>query len=132
MVVMGNTRYGPLGQEIHKHLKRLKWKQRDLANQAGVSQGNISKIMRGEHRASPDTLDAIGRALGVDSTHLMRLAGIPLPKERAKRHPKVEYIAQRLQDLPPNIQEDVYDALGAQLDVIYKMWESQKTTGPAN
>ena len=130
MVNMGNTRYGLLGQEIYRHMKRMKWKQRDLADKAEIAQSTISKIMRDEHRASPDTLDAIGRALGVDSTYLMRLAGIPLPKERTKRHPKVEYIAQQLDKLDPRVQESLITAIGAQIEAVNAA--QQITTSLAN
>lgn len=119
-------KYGLLGTEIQKHMKRVGWKQKDLANQANIGQSTISRIMRDEHRATPDTLDAIGKALEVDPTHLMRLAGIPLPKEKAKRNPEIEQLAQKLDELQPSLQSLVLTAIKSQLDAILFVHKNQK------
>lgn len=124
---MGTKSLSPLGKELQKHLKRLGWSQRTLASYANITHGTISKLIRGQTKPTPETLNAIGRALGVDPTHLMRLAGIPLPTSKTKRHPSVEYIAQRLDELPPDIQERAVEALGTQLDLICDMYlENQR------
>lgn len=124
------SKYGALGQEIYKHLKRLGWTQKELAHRAKMSQGNISKLMRGEHRATPDTLNDIGKVLGVDPTHLMRLAGIPLPKEKIKRNPEIEQLAQRLDELQPDFQPLALSAIRNQLDaMLFLHKKQQKTAG---
>ena len=117
-------KYGLLGQEIYKHLKRLRLSQRELAAKAMISQGNISKLMRDEHRPNADTLVAIAQVLNVDPLHLMRIAGLPLPKPT--RNPSVEYVAQRLDELPDAVQGVVISGINAQLDVVAKVYQQAK------
>jgi transcriptional regulator with XRE-family HTH domain len=102
-----------LGHEILRHLGPRS--QRWLAEQSGINQGTISRLMRGKHEPTPSTLDALGRALNVDPLHLMRLAGLPLPTAHLNRDARVEYTAQRLndliQDLPAELQDAMIDAV---------------------
>ena len=121
-----STKVTPLGQEIRKIINELGWSQHTLANRAGLTQSAISKIVRGKSKPTPETMDAIGRALNVDPTHLMRLAGIPLPKNKVQRNPSVEYVAQRLDKLPKNMQDRAVEVVGIQIDVFYEMWEREK------
>ena len=127
---MSKSKYSPLGQELYKHLKRLRWTQRELARQAGISHGNVSKIIRGEHRPSPDTLNIIGQVINVDPVHLMRLAGIPLPSN--KRPPKVEHVAERLTKLPDSVQSAAIDAINAQLDAMATFYDQASTKKEAD
>lgn len=108
---------GLLGNEINSHLSRLKWSQRRLARESGITSGTISKIMRDEHRASPDTIDAIARALGIDSLYLMNLAGIPVPHENVD--PSIEYIAQQLASLPKEVREIATDSVRKQIHAFH-------------
>ena len=125
MIHIKSRKYGLLGQEIEKHLKRKRWSQRALAREAGIASSTISNIMRDEHRPTPETIDAIANVLGLDPVHLMRLAGMPVPVSK-KRNPSIEYIAQRLDDLPTDMQKKVVEILGAQLEAFIEMWEREK------
>ncbi len=125
----------PLGKEIRKHLERAGWSQRTLAINAEITHSAISKIIRGKTKPTPETVDAIGRALNVDPTHLMRLAGIPLPAEKIKRDPSVEFIAQRLDELPKKVRKQAVAAVGAQIDAIDAIYQKAApptigTSGP--
>ena len=113
------TKYGPLGNEIEKHLKRLGWSQRRLARESGIGSSTISKLMRDEHRGTPETIDAIAKALGVDSLHLMNLAGMPVPTENGD--PRIDYIAQQLGQLPMPIRELAIDAVRGQIKAFYSL-----------
>lgn len=112
-----------LAKEIQKHLERLSWSQRTLAHDAGVGHATISRLIRGTHNPSPETLDAIAKALGVDTLHLMRLAGLPLPPSKVERDPSVEYIAQRLDALPAEMRERAVDVVGGIVDAFWEMAE---------
>jgi transcriptional regulator with XRE-family HTH domain len=90
-----------------------------LSQQSGVDQSTISRILNGKVVPTPETLESLGKALGLDPAHLMRLAGLPIPT--GEYDPEAAYIAQRLTELPPGLREQAVDALGAQLDTIYKV-----------
>ena len=125
MYSMG-TKYSRLGLEIKEILSRYGWSQQTLADYAGIGSSGISKIIRGKTNPSAETIYAIAKALSVDPTHLMRLSGIPLPQNKVSRDPSVEYIAQRLDELPKNMRKRAIEVVGTQIDLFYEMWESQK------
>jgi transcriptional regulator with XRE-family HTH domain len=110
-------RYGPLGIEIQKHLKSLSWSQRELARKSGITAGTISKIMRGEHRATPDTITAIAKVLGLDPLFLMNVAGIPIPLGISD--PAIDYIVQQLSKLPKLKRVVATQALRSQVDAFH-------------
>lgn len=66
-------------------------------------------------------LSAIARALDVESSYLLRIAGISLPPAEVGSNPEVEYLAQRIYELPPELQAEAVDTLGSVLDTIYKV-----------
>lgn len=108
------------GIEVQEHLDRLGWSRRRLAEEAGLTAGTVSRVMRGLNRPEDETIEAIAGALRIDSLHLKRLAGYIAPKP-SDRHASVEYIANRLNALPPVVREEAIQALGAQLDTIYRI-----------
>jgi transcriptional regulator with XRE-family HTH domain len=117
-----------VGREIDKHLKRLKWTIRRLSEASGVPHPTISRLMRGVHVPTPETLDAIGRALGVDPVHLMRLAGIPLPVPVRDRDATIEYIALRLSEIPESHRQYAVNTVAMAVD----MWSLHAQGLPAN
>ncbi|MGB0385522.1 MAG: helix-turn-helix domain-containing protein [Ardenticatenaceae bacterium] len=108
-----------LGQEINELLgsRSQLW----LAEQAGIRQASVSRIIHGKQRPTPSTLEAIAQVLGVDPLHLMRLAGVPLPPATNDRDPSVEYIAQRLDKFPEATRKKAIHAVSSVLDAIYDM-----------
>lgn len=54
-----------LGERIRALRMRRGWKQRDLAEKAGVTPGMISHIERGEKEGSIGTINAIAAALSI-------------------------------------------------------------------
>jgi transcriptional regulator with XRE-family HTH domain len=107
-----------LGAAIERHLGERS--QTWLAKQAKTTQPTISRIIRGVHIPAPDTIEAIAKALEIDAFYLLRLAGLPVATTKA-RDPTVEYLADRLDALPPPVRDEAVDALGALLDAIYKI-----------
>ena len=102
-----------------------------LAEEAGIGQATVSRMLRGIYTPSPKTLQAVSQALGLDNVYLMRLSGLPLPEEGQQRDPSVEYLADRLNELPSDarkIAATAGSALGAQLDAIYAMLARQSQT----
>ncbi len=115
---MAKNNQTKLGKKIDERLKELRWSQRELARRTDISHSNISKIMRGIHRPTPETITIIGGALSLDSFYLMRLAGIPLPNNRKERDPAIEHIAQRLDMLSPDVKKPMIASIASQIDAI--------------
>jgi transcriptional regulator with XRE-family HTH domain len=132
----GNELYmTPLAAEIQRHLTRLGWSQNRLAEVARVGNGTISRLLRGTHETSPATIEAVARALGVDPTHLLELAGFPVTM--GSYDPEVAYIARKITELPHGVRKTAIDIIGTQLDSIYELTghapsppESQETHQP--
>jgi transcriptional regulator with XRE-family HTH domain len=76
---------GPAGRSLDRHvggtIRGLRQKDHltiaDVATQAGISRGMLSKIETGQVSASLDTLSRIAEALGVSMAHLFRHYNIP-------------------------------------------------------
>ncbi len=115
---MAKNNQTELGRKINERLKELRWSQRELSRRTDISHSNISKIMRGVHRPTPETLTALGEELGLNPFHLMRLAGIPLPEDKNKRDPTIEHIAQRLERLSPKIKPLIISSIDSQISAI--------------
>lgn len=115
-----------LGNEIIKVLdgRSQYW----LARESGVGQSTISRLVRGKGKPTPETLEALARALGIDPSVFMELAGIPQRLISNDVDPSVAYIARRMSDLPEIYRELAIDAVGAQLDVIYTLAENHAQT----
>lgn len=54
-----------LGRTIQELREEKGWSQKDLAEQSGVSQGQISVMERGESNPSISILDQIAKAFGI-------------------------------------------------------------------
>lgn len=67
---IGNIDNGSLAKRIDEKLKELHKSQEELANEVGVSQAAISKIILGETR-NPKYLDKIAKALSVSEQWLL-------------------------------------------------------------
>lgn len=120
-----NINLRALGHEIEKALagRSQSW----LARKSGVGQSTISRLIRGKAKPTPETLEALAIALELEPSRFMKLAGIPLPIISDNNiDPAIAYIARRLVDLPSTYREFAIDALGAQLDVIYDLYEQHK------
>jgi len=75
----GNTR--DLARHLGNIIRELRSKDHltisDLATQAGISRGMLSKIETGQAATSLDTLSRIAQALGVSLSHLFRNYDVP-------------------------------------------------------
>lgn len=123
----GNDGLTPLGSEIQGHLDRKGWSRSELARRtkAKLNVSTISRVMRGLLPATHENVEQIADALGVDGERLKRLAGLRVVTPPGDRDATVEYIAQKLTDLPPAARERAVDALGAQLDAITYLTERE-------
>ena len=63
-----------LAQAIKVLRKKQGFSQKDLSNAAGISQGQLSKIERGEHIPTIDNLDSIAKALRMPTSLITYLA----------------------------------------------------------
>ena len=66
--------YAILAKTIKSFRKKMDLSQQELSSASGVSQGQLSKIERGEHMPSMDSLNAIAHALNVPTSLITYLA----------------------------------------------------------
>lgn len=52
-----------------------RWRQADLAREANIDTGLLSRLMKGKQRASPDMCNSIARVLGYPPDSVLRKAG---------------------------------------------------------
>ncbi len=117
-MLMKKSSYTKLGREINDYLEKMRWSQRELARRTNISSSNISKLMRGKHTPTPETLTIIGNALGIDPMHLMRLADILPSSDKNGRDPAIEYLAQRLERMPLLARSPTIEFISTQIDAI--------------
>jgi transcriptional regulator with XRE-family HTH domain len=66
-----NDDYSVNGRRIRGYRQRKMWRQEDLAREAGVQAGSVSRIETGVHRPQLRTVGKIAKALGVDPDDLI-------------------------------------------------------------
>lgn len=118
---MNTARLTEFGEYITKQRKARGWKQNDLAREARLDSGNLSKMLRGLLPVTHETAEAIADALKISVVTVKEKAGLRAEKPSFQRDDSVEYFAEKLDALPPEIRTEAIDALGAQLDVIYRV-----------
>jgi transcriptional regulator with XRE-family HTH domain len=109
----------PLGVEIQHHLDRLGWSRNRLAEEARIGNSTVSRLMRGLQPATHDKIEAIAQALQVDPARMKELGGLYVGTRHTERDPRVEFIAERLDNLAPHVREEAIRAVGAVLDSIH-------------
>ncbi len=87
----------------------------ELARKAGIDKGIISRILNRERRPSPESLEAIARALKLPSETVFRAAGL-LPS-KVKTDPLTEEGLYILQQLEGEDKEDALRYLRMRLQV---------------
>jgi len=75
------------GPWLRQQLKRRDWKQKDLADRAGVSTGAVSEWVNGHRRPEPPSCDRIADALGLPWDVVLAKAG---HRERVEQTPDQE------------------------------------------
>ena len=94
MVAVDDQRIGAAFRAIRV---RKRWRQRDLARRAGVSQGTVSRIERGVLSGVPlGTLRAVATALEAQFDPLVRWHGGDLPRMLNARHAGLHEAVSRL------------------------------------
>jgi transcriptional regulator with XRE-family HTH domain len=68
---------------LEQELESRRWRQADLAQEMGSSEGMVSMVLRGERKPGPDFCNGIARAFGVPPETVFRMAGLlpALPEE---------------------------------------------------
>lgn len=61
---------------LQDRLEEKGWRSTELAKRAELSDAAISRILRGERKADPDTLKALARALKISEEDMFRAAGL--------------------------------------------------------
>jgi transcriptional regulator with XRE-family HTH domain len=91
MLPMGNLQ--EFAEWLQGELDRRGWDQSKLARRAGVSQGQVSRVLSGTRGLGPDTCRAIARALDLPEEVVFRKAGLLSEKsEEAEKLKLLELI----------------------------------------
>lgn len=105
------TRLTEFGRYITERRLILDLSQNEVARQAGISSGNLSRKLRGDIAITHEDAEALADVLKVDVRALKRLANLPTMTPPAERNETIEYWAQQLDDLEERLAPDEFDAL---------------------
>jgi transcriptional regulator with XRE-family HTH domain len=84
---------------LQKQLGERNWKPTDLAKRSRISDAAISRILRGERKADPDTLRTIAQSLKLPTETVFRAAGILPPKhEEDEWEERMNYKLSKIKD----------------------------------
>jgi transcriptional regulator with XRE-family HTH domain len=112
-----------LGMEVSRLLRTKGQTQEWLAEAVAMRQASISRIIKGKQKPSERTIEKIADALQVDAWHLKALLGYKVPTRQW--HPSIHYIAERMEALPPEVQEEAIEAVGGVVDALYNVTASR-------
>lgn len=101
----------PLGEFIEHHVQRRGWSLRTLAMYANLAPSTVANAVSARHTPSPETLRKLAETLGVDESHLLRLAGHLEETPSGLNDPAVLAIAYRLEDMSPDERMRTIQAL---------------------
>lgn len=115
-----------LGEFLDKRIKAKGWSRNETARRAKISSSGLSTLLRGLTKPRAETLKALAEALDIEEYRLLYLAGMLDYIPTSNLDQSAAYIARRLTDLPPNYREVAIDAIAAQLDAFYDLYESHE------
>jgi transcriptional regulator with XRE-family HTH domain len=90
---------------LNRELESRGWTQSDLARFSGVHRAVISKIILGGTKPTPETMEAIARALKIPPEQVFRVAGLLPPAINVDED--MEKILHEASKLPKQDQEEV-------------------------
>ena len=90
---------------LQDQIEKKGWRPRDLAKRARISDAAISRILRGERKADPESLISIARALNIYPVTIFRKAGL-LPEADVDQI-QFEDWQYLLKQLPEDDQEEI-------------------------
>lgn len=122
----------PLGQFIKRRLDELGWSQNRLGEESRIGSSSVSKLMRGLIAPTHENIEAIANALRIDQVRLKKEAGLSVVTPHVLRDPSVEYIAQQIDGLPPDIRTLFVEAIESQLKVIYRTTSAVRGSEPSD
>lgn len=79
------------------------WKPTELARRSGLSDAAVSRILKRERKADPETLQAFARSLKIDTTSIYKAAGL-LPQDAEDEDVWVDEMSHKLTLLPPGLR----------------------------
>ncbi len=95
---------------LNSQLAERKMSPADLARSMKKDQGIVSRILRGERKPSPETLEAISKALKLPVETVFQAAGI-LPTRNSDLSPKKRELLNRLEGADEETIQDTIDML---------------------
>ena len=92
---------------LSSQMKERDWSQSDLSRASGISRSIISKMVNGDTKPVPETLESLARGLRLPTETVYRAAGLLPPV--AERRAKLEELALVAGDLDDDEIEDLID-----------------------
>lgn len=112
-----------IGKKVRLERLRLGWTQEELAEKLDMSASFVSQIERGVRSVSIETLECLGRVLGVNSADFLQ------KDNNTKHHSHAQNMAHRVQSLLAGYtlreQEVVYQAIKLMLQ------QNRRLPGPS-
>ena len=104
---------------LTEEMKRRDWRNSDLAQAAGISDAQISRVISGVRQPGPDFCTALARGFGIDPVFVFRQAGI-LPEARdPEDEPRLREMYAIMKALPVDLREEV---------IAYAIWRQSRQT----
>jgi transcriptional regulator with XRE-family HTH domain len=98
-----------ISEWITSEINKRGWSQADLAHRMGFSPGQVSHVITGQRKPSPEFLDALARALKVQPEAVFRAAGLLPPEKQIEVDPRLDKLNAMLSTLSEEEQEEVLD-----------------------
>ena len=112
-----------LGNLIRESLRRNRLSQNELARRVGIASSSLTRIVRGEQQPNHEIVVKIAEALGEDIGAFTQAAGFTLIEATGEEDSSgVAYLVRRLRELPKELRDETVDALGAQVDIVYRLY----------
>lgn len=103
---------------LNEAMEQQGWSMRETSLRAGLSDGRVGQIMRGESPPGHDAAEKLARLFHVDTRYVKYLAGLEDYDPTEAMEPEVQAIADRLATLPKGqIRDRLFNAIIAMIDV---------------
>jgi transcriptional regulator with XRE-family HTH domain len=121
MFCMETKDWQPLLDYIEQSRLRRGWSWRELSRKTEIASSTLSYWKQGKARPDPASLQKLAAVLEIDEAYLLRLAGYLEDRPQGLHNAAAIDLARRIEELPPQAQEEAIEALRAMLDAIYNL-----------
>jgi len=94
---------------LEEEMQRRGWSQSELAKRAFLNRAVINKILSRMTKPTPETLQAIARALGYPQELVFRKAGLLTDPPPPNHDPDIQLALHLLSNLPPDARREALE-----------------------